>query len=244
MSKFNDIYYTLSKRQDGFGAQYHTIMSIIAFCKFNNYIYIHTPFTKMGHNVDINKLNHFIGINNDYLIVNNLMPKNKDKIISEQFSRIVHYHKNPSIFYTDEVLKIIRNFYYYTEKPIIENIDIAIHIRRGDVDKNNLKRYTDNNEYCQIIKSLKIKYPNYNITVFSEGKIEDFKELELNEKYFKLNLDICETFHNLVCAKILILAKSSFSYSAALLNQNIIYYQDFWHKPLNNWLNIKSLIQN
>jgi hypothetical protein len=37
------------------------------------------------------------------------------------------------------------------------------------------------------------------------------------------------------------MAKSSFSYSAAILNPNKIYYINFWHKPLNHWVKIINL---
>ena len=90
---------------------------------------------------------------------------------------------------------------------------------------------------------MKTKYPNYNIIIFSEGNIDDFKDFNLEENNFKLNLEIKETFHSLVKAKILITSKSSFSYSAALLNENTIYYMDFWHKALDNWLDVASLIE-
>ena len=39
----------------------------------------------------------------------------------------------------------------------------------------------------------------------------------------------------MVVAEVLVTAKSSLSYSAALLNKNTIYYINFWHKPLNSW---------
>ena len=48
----------------------------------------------------------------------------------------------------------------------------------------------------------------------------------------------------MVLAKILVTAKSSFSYCAAILNPNKIYYINFWHKSLNHWLNIEDLIKN
>jgi len=239
------IYYTIKDKTDGFGAQYHAILSGIAFSKYNNYIYLHTPFIIIAHNLDANKLNKFIGINNDYLIKNNLLPSKYDKIINKKFSKEVHFSNNPSLYYTEETLKIIRDFYYNTEKKIINNIDIAIHIRRGDVNKKNI-RFTNNNIYFKLINQLIKKYPHYKITIFSQGKYQDFSDLGLNETNFKLNIDIMETFHSLVSAKILVISKSSFSYSAALLNTNIIYYlEDFinwWHKPLNNWVNVNTLL--
>jgi hypothetical protein len=232
-------YYTIKGKTDGFCAQYLAVMSGIAFCKYKNYIYVHTPFSKMDHNVDVNTINKFIGVTND---CNNLSPLNQTEIIEKLFEGEVHWHRNPSIYYTSEVLKMIRNYYYSTEKPIIQNIDIAIHIRRGDVDENCKEdRHTNDALYINLIKSLKIKYPLRTITVFSEGKREDFNKFGLEEKYIVLNKDVCETFHSLVSSKIFVMAKSNFSYCAALLNENTVYYNDFWHRPLDHWLKIALL---
>ena len=78
-------------------------------------------------------------------------------------------------------------------------------------------------------------YPDYNITIFSQGNMDDFRELENERVSFKLDHCIEETFHSLVLSKVLVMAKSSFSYAAAILNSNTIYYQKFWHAPLGHW---------
>ena len=229
--------YTIQGKIDGFGAQYQAIMSGIAYCKFKNYNYIHTPFKQIDHGGDIKSLNNFIG-------VYNLFNYNYYKIdIIEECSDNVHYSTNPSKYYNNDVIKILKEYYYSKAKPIIENIDIAIHIRRGDVNKLLCKnRYTSNSYYNKIIKFLNIKYPNYKIIIFSEGNIKDFNDINNKNVSFKLNESIEKTFHSLVSAKILVTAKSSFSYSAAILNSNTIYYMDFWHKPLKNWKNITDFI--
>ena len=232
MSKTN---YTITGKNDGFGAQYQAIMSGIAYCRFKNYNYIHTPFKEIQHNGDIKSLNNFIGIPN-------LRSKNDINIdITEHYSGEVHRSSNPSKYYTNDTIALLRNYYYTTSKPVIEKVDIAIHIRRGDVNMNTPKRYTSNSYYNKIIKFLNYKYPTYNIVIFSEGNIEDFNELNGKNLLFKLNKSIEETFHSFVSAKILVTAKSSFSYSAAILNTNEIYYIDFWHKPLKNWKIISDL---
>ena len=211
-------------------------MSGIAYCKFKNYNYIHTPFKKMGHDSDIKSLNNFIGIPNLY-------SKNDINIdITEPYSSEVHWSNNPSKYYTNDTIVILRNYYYLTSKPVIKKVDIAIHIRRGDVDiKKHPNRYTSNSYYNKIIKFLNYKYPTYNIVIFSEGSIEQFNNLNGNNISFKLNKNIEETFHSLVSAKILVIAKSSFSYSAAILNSNEIYYINFGHKPLKHWKIISEL---
>lgn len=227
--------YTITGRNDGFGAQYHAIMSGIAICKYKNYTYAHSPFKHIGLTSNVQELNDFIGIP-EYNLDKN------EPIVKEIYSNVVHSGISPSLYYTNTVIKQIRDFYYSTTKPKIPDIDIAIHIRRGDVNSTkNAIRFTSNAIYIKIIDALKLKYPQYKITIFSEGNVKDFAELKLDDIQFRLNEDILQTFHSLVCAKVLIMSKSSFSYSAAILNANIVYYTHFWHMPLNTWLNVDTL---
>jgi hypothetical protein len=237
------VFYTITGKTDGFGAQYQAMLSGLAFCTCKKgYTYVHSPFTTIEHGVDVNKANIFIGINNNNNNNNNnnkLIPS--DITIKKPLEPEVHWSLKPSRYYTDKVLTIIRQYYYSTEKPVVDNIDIAIHIRRGDVTKGN--RYIDNSFYKQLIIQLQAKYPNYKITIFSEGNYEDFKDLGLDENSFMLNMDVFVTFHSLVCAKVLIQSYSSFSYCAGLLNTNTVYYFDgFWHKKLDKWLKISALV--
>jgi hypothetical protein len=231
--------YTITGKTDGFGSQYLAVMSGIALCEYHNFVYVHTPFRQFEHTSDVDTMNDFIGIQAD----TELDDIFKENMMQDEFSYTVHYSDNPNIYYTNKVIEMIRQLYYSSEKPEISDVDIAIHIRRGDVSETeNENRYTDNKTYIEIINSLKEKYPTYRISIFSEGTFDDFKNIELEEKYFRLNEDITKTFHSLVTAKVLIMSKSAFSYSAAILNKNTIYYNDFWHKPLYHWDNIKSLI--
>ena len=113
--KKTKINYTITGKTDGFGAQYQAIMSGIAYCKFKNYNYIHTPFKKIDHNGDIKSLNNFIGIPN-------LHSKNNINIdITENYSGEVHWSRNPSKYYTNDTIALLRNYYYTTYKPVIEN---------------------------------------------------------------------------------------------------------------------------
>ena len=221
--------YSIHGKTDGFGAQYQAILSGIAWADYKNYNYLHIPFSRVGHlqnKNELNELKKFIGIP---------YSKNIKSDIIQKYSKEVHYSNNPDKYYTPMVLQKIRNFYYSTDKPKIKNNDyIAIHIRRGDVTKKSPRRYTDNKYYEKIIKFLKEKYPNKTIKIFSQGNKNDFKEIS-NSCIFELNKDLQYTFHSMVVAKVLVTAKSTLSYSAALLNKNTIYYINFSHKPLKSW---------
>ena len=238
-------------KTEGFGVQYFVMMVCITYCEYNNSIYVHSPFQDMGHleNQDkisyLNKLNEFIGINNDHLInsglTNDDLINNKENIYKKLFD---DHHFNMNTHFTNTVIKKIRDYYYSTSKPNIDNIDIAIHIRRGDIG-NGHENYLENNVYVNIINFLKIKYPEYKITIFSEGNIDHFKDFGLKEDNFKLNLDIMETFHS---SKILIMSRSYFSFSSAILNENIVYYIPMsnenivYNVKFDKWLNIYNLM--
>lgn len=233
----NDICYTIQGKRDGFGAQYQAIMSGIAYCEKTNSTYVHTPFQEIAHGCNPSRANNFVGIHTQP------SKAGLSKIVAKKYFDEVHYCKNPSEYYTDKVLEKLRKFYYLNEKPFVGDIDIAIHIRRGDVGKHFATRYTDNDVYIQFIQQFKRKYPEYTIVIFSEGKYQDFKHLGLGKECFRLNLDVFETFHSLVSAKVLVQAKSSFSYCAGLLNANTVYWMNgFWHKKLDHWLETESLL--
>ncbi len=217
--------YTVARR-DGFGAQYQAMMSGVAYAHFMNYRYVHTPFQRLDHNVDVAAMNRFIGI-----------PVSGEKAdIREEGSALVNSAEIPDIYYTDEVRAILRSWYHSTEKPAVDPEQIAIHIRRGDAARQNLTfRLTSNSFYRQLIRDLEGEYPGLRIRIHSEGQPGDFSDLESKNVELALNEDLRVTFHAMVMAKVLVTAKSSLSYAAALLNENTVCYIPFWHKPLKSW---------
>ena len=219
------IRYTVARR-DGFGAQYQAMMSGIAYAHFMNYQYVHTPFRFLDHNANVRLMNRFIGI-----------PVSREKAdIREEGSAVVNSSDTPDQYYTDEVMAKIRGWYYATEKPTVDPEQIAIHIRRGDAARQNLTfRLTSNAFYRRLISELELEYPGLRVRIHSEGEPADFSDLESENVDLALNEDLRVTFHSLVRAKVLVTAKSSLSYAAALLNENTVYYIPFWHKPLRGW---------
>lgn len=137
----------------------------------------------------------------------------------------------------------LRNKFFATPKnyPLHKSgvaLSLAIHIRRGDVSKDYKDRYTSNSEIRIKLNAL-IKILNNNsipfiIHVYSEGEEKDFIELS-DIAVLHLNDDVFETFYNLVEADILFMAKSAFSFIAALLSKGLIIYDPFWHKPMKQW---------
>ena len=240
---------TIHGKTDGFGAQYLAIMSGIAYCVSKQLVYVHTPFKVMEHGVDVAAMNTFVGIPsgphkfNKAVSLNTTIwepftnytqPSVKRRELVEQ----VHYGASPSLFYTSKVRRMLQTYYYNSPKPQLK-IGVAIHIRRGDVDQSSGWRFTSNETYMNCISAIEAQYPHLNIHIYSEGHPDDFTGLRAT---LYLNTDIQETFHSLVCAQVLVMSKSTFSYTSAILNDNIVYYMDFCHKKLDHWKQFEELL--
>lgn len=144
--------------------------------------------------------------------------------------------------------------------------NIAIHIRRPSLhpnidnrsehkegwDKttmtineltNATKRFTPDSYYLHIIEIMKMNNRSKKniFHIISEGKLEDFASFnsitdEDNEVVFHLNEEVERSFILMVMSDILAISCSSFSYVAAMLNENkVIYNYDFWCPKSIKW---------
>ena len=206
----------------------------------------------MHHNYDNNSefpkiMNRFVNLEHKFKSYNSLSSYEKSKLFKFREGYLVHGSFKPDFFYNKLVLKKLRDCYYSSKKPDLSNIylkdrfNIAIHIRRGDVSiKTHVSRYTSNMVYIELLKRIKIPSKTFTVHIFSQGNESDFKEFStINDVKYHLNTNIEETFHCLVKADLLIICKSSFSYCAALLNENMVnghIIKDWWHKPLKSWI--------
>ena len=152
-------------------------------------------------------------------------------------------------YFNEIILSDIRKMYYNTWKPQPIPCDVAIHLRRGDITRNHKiingkKIYVSERaisiEYFKrkIVELQSKSTSSLKFIIFSEGIVEDFKEI-LIDGYnitFYLNTELRETFHSMVKAPILVLSPSMMSIAAALLNTGEIHYYK-WNafNKLNHW---------
>ena len=120
------------------------------------------------------------------------------------------------------------------------NLNIAIHIRRGDIvvaDNKNFDkslRFQENdyfvNVLCNTINNIKADKP-VAIYLFSQGVPGDFSVFRQFENItFCLEMSALDSFNHMIYADVLITSKSSFSYKAGLLNKGLkICPGNFWH---------------
>jgi len=234
----NTVIITISGKTDGFGAQYIAKMSGIAYARHAGYKYYHIPFRKMEHipEGDVNKMEEFGGLRSDD-VCKNLCVKNQKH---QHYITEVHNSTNPEKYYTNSVREELRKMYDSTSKPRRDpRCDVAFHVRRGDVTiAENNDRYTTNSEIGDQLDKLIKMFPTKTICLFSQGEEKDFASVVQSRPYvlLKLNEPLIDTFHNMVTANVLVIAKSSLSYSAGILNRGRVFYRDIhFHKPLASW---------
>lgn len=116
----------------------------------------------------------------------------------------------------------------------VEAINVAIHIRRGDISlNNNPDRWLDLTHYKNIIENInrELGRDNVMIFVFSEGEVEEFEDLAEENVLLVLGGSDLEAVHHMCAADILVTGQSSFSIMAAYFNKNFTIYT-----PLKNFM--------
>lgn len=238
---------------DGFGSQYLKKIAGWAFCWHEGskrYRYVHTPFVKFDHLTDdfVPTLNHFVGIPD----------ARHGKRIHTKFDIMRDVHREPNRYFHHGFLKAVKNHYFSTFKPKLKD-DIVVHIRRNDLhlkvkrprDVNGTahKRMTDNDYYAGRLPLIMRDNPDSKIVIISDGTSEELESIfrswspsMIDAVEMRLNSDPCESFHSMVMANKLFLARSSFSFVAGLLNESEVYFQNGWSncqtsRPLNHWKN-------
>lgn len=127
-------------------------------------------------------------------------------------------------------------------------INVAVHIRRGDVTQmatsrtsNWSERFVPEEWFISVIDMLRNRFFTENLifNIYSQGSSSDLKKLyERNDCIFYLNNNERESLINMAYADVLLMSPSGFSYLAALLSQGIkIARSNWWHYLPNtkNW---------
>ena len=249
----------LPPHMDGMCAQYQRIIGIIAVAESYGCRYLHTPIKQMEHVTpdEIIEIEQFLQIIS-YKKEESTVFDYVHHIRNDEITRaILHFKPKTN---TTNILLMINNplaildantQLYNNVLPMLRNIkqnrgliyfvkdaiNIAVHIRRGDVnEKQYPDRYLPTTYFKTIIDKLLIQYPCANVCIFTELTPTNKEEFNIftNIKIISGG-DVLTTFEHLSKADILITSKSSFSYVAALYNENTVLYTKFWHNPLPHW---------
>ena len=237
------MYITNIIRNDGFGAQYQTIMFTILYAELYNLEFVYRPFSTMAHNYDndesfLQKKEKFINIINNYKNINEVDPKKILNIPLQQIYKEVEQRLD--LLVTTNSFKKIQDLFYENKNKTHDNV-LTVHIRRPNKFDIGSYGYEQDDYYLKSIELVLNRNKDIEkIKIFSQGDISDFKNFDHNFTEFHLNEPIEETFSNMVFSDHFIMSKGSISYTAALLNLNSIYYLPFWHPPLSKWIKLTT----
>ena len=271
----------------GLGSQLLSKITAIAYCKYNNYTYVHKEWDNIIHRIGHNYHNKdsFESEIEKYFNLgeNNLLYENIDNNINLiKYNKINEVTDNPNKYFTQDFINNLQEKFYKNHKEYINNTDntiVNIHIRRGDAmllnnkekkrcyhpdfgyfnyedNKNILKdtlefgdnhpgRIISNNIYIDLMNKIKKRYKNVCFNIISQGKNEDFEDIIsiFPDCKLYLNCDLIKTFELLINNDILLVGKSSLSYTAGLYSKNLVIanlVQNNWGDKipsnLKNWI--------
>ena len=240
------MYVTNCVRGDGFGAQYQNIIWAILLAEKKGYEFYYTPFSSMEHNYEndvefLIKKENFINIKDNFPTVDKLPTNTQVQQLCGGINGIDFgiIENNLSECLRSDSFKKIKNVFHQNKKPVFydDTINVAVHIRKQNDHDNHILGVHSEDYFLHMIEHIKNIYDDeVFFHIFSQGDESNFSNFKKNNIILHLNESIESTFYSMVTAQILVMSKSSLSYTAAMLSDGIIYYLPFWHKPSSSWL--------
>jgi len=256
---------TCSGRHDGAGGQALAVMSAIAFALNHGCRYLHTPFWMVFHvQGDVERWRQrweaFFNLGHG----EETLPADAVIVRLPEYARMIRHspagHPGARLvcqwvdFDFSELMQPatmallrarLRAKYFASDKSTVTTyrragaINVAVHLRRGDVGLDH-GRYTHDGPSLATIAALHAVAASIGrtaaINVFSEGALDQFAPYAAAGCVLHIGTDPFEAFHNLVVADVLVTASSQFSRAAAMLSNGIVINQtDRWGRD-ERWL--------
>lgn len=236
-------------RDDGFGAQYQSIIWSILFAEVNGHTFYYSPIRYMCSDISDNKKfienaeklmnikDYYPYVYDVYSLANHTVYALKAPLFFKEIeTNMEHFHNSKSF----EKIKFL--FYMNNKNPYDTNIiNIAVHIRRpvsfdtriegANIPDSYFLRCMENALYLYSSEKKQVLFH-----IYSQGKEEKFQIYKKFPVQFHLEDDTFSSFIGMVYADLLIISPSSFSYTAGLLSNGKVVYKPFWHPPRSHWL--------
>ncbi len=237
-------------RDDGFGAQYQSIIWTILFAEVKGDTFLYSDIVRM-HNPEkdtsdfLEKAVRFMNIKGSYPQVESVggvtiyAPKwpyfyKEIEHEMERFHETASFQRIKSLYFKNKVSPFANDI-----------INVAVHVRRPNKCNIRLDGSDTPDEYylnCMRVVQEKFKQENKECLfhIYSDGDEESFQSYTIFPVKFHFHDDTFESFNGMVFADVLIISASSFSYTAALLSNGIIVYKPFWHPPRKHWFLVSN----
>jgi hypothetical protein len=216
-------FFTSLKSSDGFGAQYQRILQTYIYCKMHNLNFVYDKFSYIEHNYD-NDINLNDKLENLINLKDNIINANANMTIKHlDYGTIVmpFFENNIDLCCNSEDMKFIKECFWKNKSKATNfynnnKINVAVHIRRENSHDKGLsgeRASTPNSYYSHIMNHIREKYKDNELLfhIYSQGSINDFKDLISDDVKFYINYDAIESFIGMVSANVLVISPSSFN---------------------------------
>ena len=243
---------TNALRTDGFGAQFQSILWTILWAENTGKCFEYTDIQHIDLISNSGTIKDTENENTLDDVVKYMSIKDNYPSATSSTSPVTHvspYHfveaNIDSVFQSESFRRFKERFYVGKVRRFdTSRVHVAVHIRRmGNFEQENGRfragtHDVPNTEYLSIMNRIREEYQGRDIEfhIYSQGSIHNFTELQSEQTTFHLNERVLDTFTDMIFADVLVTCRSSFSYMAALLSDNVVYYMPFWHPPRSHWL--------
>ena len=247
------MYWTTGRRSDGFGAHFQNIIIDILYTyNATNNQYVFPNISGFEHNYTndpdfSDRLVRYMNLREHFSLKND-----SDTSANIQYYSVSNYtyvENNLTQLLASPTINLIKSLFYADKKTPYDTAfyNVAIHVRRHNKEDNRIDgTNTPDEYYLNVIKYIRANHNNtekpLRFHIYSQCADSEGAEAACKEKFmsldteFHLNGDVLPTFHGMVFGDALVTSASSYSYCAAMLNNGVIYYKRFWHKPADNWI--------
>lgn len=238
-------------RTDGFGAQFQSVLWTLLWAEATGRSFKYTDIkhidliSNSGSIKDTENENTLEEVI-EYMTFKDNYPHADSRSLPISFGVLRSYVEGniDTLFESDTFRRFKERFYIGKINRFSKaKLNVAVHIRRlGNFEKENNRfrtgtHDTKNTEHLEIMNRIRAEYRERDIEfhIYSQGRVENFAELVSDDTKFHLNEKVLDTFTDFLFADVLVTCRSSFSYLAALLSDNVVYYMPFWHPPRSHW---------
>ncbi len=256
--------YNANERWDGFGAQYQDMIYDILYTRLvldGVFAYtspnFHVVYGEDASNIeDIMNLQSVYRNAREYDIVHTFPMKDAYNFVDanitscinswvmDEIRRAFHLkHAEKYKGYWDRNNDVVTVAVHIRRPSNNHNVDIPDHLNGHDVKAMNMEqftkvtgRFTSNDRYLEAMEAIRKKHKRCVFHIVSEGTPDMFECFKADDVYLHLNNSVEDSFCRLVYSDILVISCSSFSYTAALIQNKEVWYQPFWHPPASGWI--------
>jgi hypothetical protein len=250
---------TYAGRDDGIGAQVHSILSLHAYARLRKLELHCRPIKDIEHNYANSPTwesdwNSFFNLpTSDYgpetesiflrQVTRQLWLKQGRCYAMTKAHRFVDFF--PAIY--TQIMPQLREAYNDSDFPKkslfsddVTTLKIAMHLRRGDVLQLRPERASSIEKAANELSWLKQKLEGmgirYEVIVFSQGDQKEFAMLESPQTRIHLEDDPFSAVHTMIRADVFLMAQSALSYVAGLYSSGTVVYRPHWHPCIPGWV--------